>query len=107
MIALALALMMPAPPTAEEIVVIAGKMRFINVDIKAPKRKGKLVLERCRIKTGTGNAEIDAIPCAVATDCMAAAPTSRRVLEACVEERSNTRLDEIFDRWRMMKESQP
>jgi hypothetical protein len=88
------------PPSEAEIVVLAQKMQFIEVDIKAPRRNGVLVLDRCRITKGSGNSELDAVPCEAAKMCMAETPASRKILELCTEDRSQVLLDEITARWR-------
>ncbi|WP_439568502.1 hypothetical protein [Sphingopyxis sp.] len=90
----------PPPVTEEEILVVAGKMRSIEVDIKAPKRSGIVTLERCRVTKPSGYAELDAIPCGVAQQCVAEKLTSRKALTACVEQRSNDRLDAVLTAWR-------
>jgi len=81
-------------------VVMARKMRMIRVSVKAPKRSGKLVLQRCGIDNSTGNAAIDAIPCQVAQECMADAPITRKQLAQCIEERSQPRLDAALAAWK-------
>lgn len=88
------------PPSEDEIVVIAQKMRWIEVDIKASKRRGKLTLERCRVTRPAGRAELDAIPCAAAEACMLDNPTTRKQLSRCVEEKSQVRLDAVVAAWR-------
>lgn len=88
------------PPSEDEIVVIARKMRMIEVHLKAPMRHGKLILERCGIKRTTGYAELDAVPCEVAQQCMVSGPASRKELVTCVEQGSQVHLDAIVDRWR-------
>ncbi len=87
-------------PNADEIVVVAQKMRFVEVDIRAPRRNKVLVIERCRVTRGSGNAEIDAVPCAAAAACLEGAPATRKLLQACVEERSQPAMDAIIARWR-------
>jgi hypothetical protein len=89
-----------SPATEEEIVVIAGKMRSIGIDIRAPKRDGVVTLARCRITKPSGYAELDAIPCAVAEQCVAEKLASRKALRICVEQRSNERLDAVLTAWR-------
>ena len=97
---LAMAAVAAPVPAADEIVVIARKMRFIKVDIKAPRRNGALVLERCRITRGSGNAELDAVPCDVAQSCIADVPATRSILLQCVTTRSQPRIDAVAARWR-------
>ncbi len=87
-------------PSEEEIVVLAQKMRLIEVDIKAPKRGGKLVLQRCRVTRPSGRAELDAVPCDTAQACMLDAPATRKQLSQCVEEKSQLRLDAIVAAWK-------
>jgi hypothetical protein len=100
-VSLAILLLAAAPAPAieadNEILVLARKMQMIEVDIKAPRRHGVLTIERCRVTKGSGDAELDAIPCDVARQCMASAapPTTRRALEACAEDQSQVRLDAI------------
>lgn len=91
---------LPMPTTEDEIVVVAEKMRYIEVNMKLPKRGGFVVLERCRVSKPSGYAELDAIPCSVAQDCMADAPTTRKALTNCVETRSQGRLDAVVAAWR-------
>ena len=101
LILLAAALPAPPPvPVENEIVVIARKMRYIRVDIQAPMRNGRLALARCRVTRSSGYAELDAVPCDAARICMESAPATRRMLEQCVEARSQTQLDAIAARWR-------
>ncbi|MBO9671596.1 MAG: hypothetical protein J7485_13895 [Sphingobium sp.] len=108
---LALSLMLaagaaPAPPAEDEIVVIARKMRFIKVDIKAPTRNGHLVLERCRVSRSSGDAELDAVPCEVTQACMTSNPKTRKDLRICVEQRSQLRINEIAARRRAARSGQ-
>ena len=97
MIAFALLLVVQnAPPLAnDDIVVMAQRMRLIEVDMKARKRDGKLALDRCRVTKSSGNAQLDAIPCDVAQACMLGNPVTRKILARCVEEQSQVRLDAI------------
>jgi len=88
------------PPSDAEIVVMARKMRMLRVSVKAPKRNGKLVLQRCGIDNSTGNAAIDRIPCEVAQECIAEAPATRKQLAQCIEERSQPRLDAALAAWK-------
>jgi len=99
-----------ADPSAEnEIVVLARKMQMIEVDIKAPRRHGALVIDRCRVTKGSGDPELDAIPCDTAHQCMASAapPTTRRALSECVEDQSQVRLDAIAAARIAAREAQP
>lgn len=87
---LALAMQIATPPVdpADEIVVIARKMRSMRINMKAPRRDGRLVLERCRVTRSSGDAEIDAVPCAVAQACSDEGVTTRKALDNCVITRS-------------------
>lgn len=95
------------PSSDTDIVVLAQRMRLIDVDIRAPRRNGRLTLVSCRVTNGSGNPEMDAIPCATAQECMASDPPNRRALEVCVEENSQIRLDELIMRWRRAWVPQP
>jgi hypothetical protein len=98
---LALQAATPAPPPSEdEIVVIAQKMRLIEVDMKVGKREGKMELRRCHVTRPSGRAELDVIPCDVAQQCMVEGVASRKQLTACVEDKSNARVDAIVATWR-------
>ena len=99
----------PASEADNEILVLARKMQMIEVDIKAPRRKGALVIERCRVTKGSDDPELDAIPCDMAHQCMAnaAPPTTRRALSNCVEAQSQVRLDAIAAERRAAREAQP
>ncbi len=97
----------PPPANDEDIVVLARRMQFIEVDIRAPRRNGLLVLRSCRVTNGSGNAEMDAVPCTIAQECMADTPPNRRALQNCVEERSQPRLDQLVERWRAAWTPQP
>ena len=52
------------------------------------------------VTKGSGNPEMDAIPCNVAKDCIAEGIPDRRLLGTCVEDRSRVMLDALADRWR-------
>lgn len=98
MILLALLLQAAALPPAEpeqEIVVMARRLQMIEVDIKAPKKAGLVTLKSCRITKPSNIAELDAIPCGVAQECVASGLPTRKALQACVEQRSGERLDAI------------
>ena len=86
----------PAPPAEEaEIVVLARKMRLIKVDLKAPRRNGKMVLKACRVTRSSGIPELDVIPCDAAQACIAEEPKTGRELERCVEAKARVRLDAV------------
>jgi hypothetical protein len=85
----------PPPPPEDEIVVIARKMRLIKVSMKAPKRDGRLVLTQCKVTRGSGDAELDAIPCDTAQACMESAPATRKELSACVTQQATARLNAV------------
>jgi hypothetical protein len=106
-IALALLLQQPAAPSEQEIVVMAQRMHLIRVSMRAPRRDGRLVLTQCRVTRGSGNAELDAVPCEAARQCIAGNPADRRALEACVDEQSQGRLDAIVARWRAARTARP
>lgn len=95
MLALALAQSAAAPPVADDIVVLARRLQMIEVDMKAPKRGGRLVLERCRITRSSGIAELDAIPCGVAQECVASGVATRKLLATCVETGSEQRVNAV------------
>ena len=90
----------PAPPAEEEIVVIARKMRQIEVDIKLGRKGGLVSLRACRITRGSGRAELDLVPCEMAQICLADGVTARKALVQCVETRSEARADAILAAWR-------
>jgi len=94
-LALQAATLQPSRDEAE-IVVLARKLRQIQVDMKLGKQAGKMALLRCRITRASGEAELDAIPCDVAQQCIAEEPTTRKQLEKCVEAKSNLRIDAIL-----------
>ena len=89
----------PAPSAAaeSEIVVLGRKLQMLEVDVRARKRGGKLEIYRCRVTRGSGDPEVDAIPCGTAHQCLAGAspPTTRKALGTCIEALSNERLDGI------------
>lgn len=87
-------------PSEDEIVVIAQKMRLIEVDLKVGKRQGKMTLRGCRISRPSGRAELDAVPCDVAQQCMVDGAATRKQLIDCVEGQSQMRMDAIIAAWR-------
>ena len=97
---LALQTATPEPPNDEEVVVLAQKMRLIEVDMKVGKRDGKMALRRCRVTRPSGRAELDVVPCEVAQQCMIEGAASKKQLVSCVEHKSNARMDAIVTAWR-------
>lgn len=85
----------PVTPIDPDIVVLANKLRRIDVDMKLKKRGGIVTLASCRVTRPSGEVELDAIPCGVAQQCMTEAVVSRRQLVACVEDKSNRKIDAI------------
>ena len=91
---------LPVPASEEEILVVAQRMQMLDVDMKVPRRRGVLVLERCRVKQTTGYAQLDAIPCQAAQDCMLTPPRTRKLLGECVEQRAQAQLNATVAAWR-------
>ncbi|WP_294333401.1 hypothetical protein [uncultured Sphingomonas sp.] len=86
-----------APMQAEEeIIVVSRQLRMIKVDLKTDKHPGGVSLQRCRILRGSGQADLDAIPCDVAEQCVASGVPTRRELKACVEDRSTDRINAVL-----------
>ncbi|WP_010544502.1 hypothetical protein [Sphingomonas elodea] len=85
-----------APTPEEEIIVVSRQLRMIRVDLKAGKHAGGMTLQRCRILRGSGQADLDAIPCDVAEQCVASGVPTRRELKACVEDRSTDRINALL-----------
>lgn len=83
-------------PAEEEIIVVSRQLRMIKVDLKTDKHPGGVSLQRCRILRGSGQADLDAIPCDVAEQCVASGIPTRRELKACVEDRSTDRINAIL-----------
>jgi hypothetical protein len=95
MILLAALLQAAAPPSVEpdqEILVMARRLQLIEVDIRAPRKAGLVTLKSCRITRPSNIAELDAIPCGVAQECVAAGLPTRKALQQCVEQRSGERI---------------
>lgn len=100
-------LLATSAPTAvdDEIVVLAKKLGTVKVKVDTKKRQGVLVLTKCRLTRGSGDAAIDAIPCAVAQLCADEKPNKARVMEACVVEKSQERIDALALERRMAREA--
>ena len=83
-----------SPPADNEILVLAQKLRLLEVDVDAGKRDGKLYIRRCRVTRGSGDPAIDTIPCDTARACLVTAspPTTRKELGVCVERLSERRI---------------
>lgn len=79
----------------QEVVVMARRLRMIEVDIKAPKKAGLVTIKSCRVTKPSNIAELDAIPCSVAQECVATGLPTRKALGQCVEQRSGERLAAI------------
>lgn len=100
LLAIAQAAPLPPPASEQDIVVVARKLQLIEVDMKALKRGGFVMLDRCRVTKPSGHAELDAIPCGVAQECANDKLATRKALVACVEERSQRGLDAVIAAWR-------
>ena len=99
-------LMLQASPTfnaEQEIIVVARQLRMIKVDLKTDKSKDGMRLRSCRILHGSGQSDIDAIPCGVAQQCVEDGAPSRRVLKDCVEDRSTARINLVLAARRMAR----
>ena len=85
----------PVTPLDPDIVVLASKLRRIDVDMKLKKRGGIVILSSCQVTRPSGEVELDAIPCGVAQQCLTEGMASKRQLVGCVEEKSNRKIDAI------------
>jgi hypothetical protein len=99
-------LLAAASPAAvnDDIVVLAGKLRQVRVKANTKKRDGVLILTKCRMTRGSGDPEIDAIPCAVAQTCADERPTKAAVMQACLVEKSQERIDALVMERRAARE---
>lgn len=86
----------PAFNAEEEIIVVARQLRMIRVDLKTDKHKQGMTLQRCRILRGSGQADLDAIPCDVAEQCVADGVPTRHALKTCVEDKSTDRINAVL-----------
>lgn len=86
----------PAFNAEEEIIVVARQLRLIRVDLKTDKHKQGMTLQRCRIVRGSGRADLDAIPCDVAQQCVADGVATRNALKSCVEDKSTDRINAVL-----------
>ena len=85
----------PIAPVDPEIVVLAKKLQSIDVDMKLEKRAGRMVLRSCHLTRPSGDVELDAVPWGVAQQCISEGVEGRKQLVACVEDKSNRRIDAI------------
>lgn len=105
---LAILLLLQASPafTAEEdIIVVARQLRMIKVDLKTDKHKEGMTLQRCRILRGSGQADLDAIPCDVAQQCVEDGVATRHALKTCVEDQSTDRINAVLAARRLARSS--
>lgn len=86
----------PAFNAEEEIIVVARQLRMIKVDLKTDKHGQGMTLRRCTIRSGSGYADLDAIPCDVAQQCIAEGVPTRRALKSCVEDKSTDRINAVL-----------
>jgi hypothetical protein len=86
----------PAFNAEEEIIVVSRQLRMIKVDLKADKRSAGMALRTCRIVRGSGQTDLDAIPCGVAQQCVDDGVPTRRELKACVEDKSTDRINAVL-----------
>ncbi|OAN62173.1 hypothetical protein A7X12_22005 [Sphingomonas sp. TDK1] len=80
----------------QEIIVVARQLRMIKVDLKTDKAAGGVTLRQCRVLRGSGQGDLDIIPCDVAQRCAEEGMPSRRALKACVEDRSTDRINAVL-----------
>ncbi len=95
----------PAFNAEEEIIVVSRQLRMIKVDLKTDKHKDGMSLRSCRIVRGSGQTDLDAIPCGVAQQCVADGVPTRRDLKACVEDKSTDRINAVIAARRAALES--
>jgi hypothetical protein len=101
---LAVALAAPIPASAQtaedadDIVVMAQKLKRLTVSYNTAKNKGVVSVKNCRIKRSSGDAEIDLIPCQVVSYCVSQLQLASGESRECVKTRGRALIAELRDR---------
>lgn len=82
---------------AREITALARKLRAVRIAVDVRYGEGRAELRSCRVTTSGGDAEIDAIPCAVTQECAARNPANQRELAACTRDLGDMRVMALFE----------
>lgn len=82
---------------ARSINVLAGKLRKVRIAVDVHYAKAGAQLRSCRVMTSSGDAEIDAIPCAVTQECAERNPAGEREMAACTRDLGDIRLMAVFE----------
>jgi len=81
---LAVAQAAPPPPPEDEIVILARKLRRVEIDITLT-RKGEV--KKCRVKKGVGDPVFDNFWCDAARACSDSGQTSSYAMTICLKKR--------------------
>jgi len=82
---------------ARSINALAVKLRKVRVAVDVRYGKDHTDLRSCRVTASSGDAEIDAIPCAVTQECAERNPAGEREMAACTRDLGDIRLMALFE----------
>ena len=82
---------------ARAISELAGKLRKVRIATDVRYAKAGTRLRSCRVTTASGDAEIDAIPCAVTQECADRNPVGEREMAACTRDLGDMRIMALFE----------
>ena len=109
-IALLLATAVAAPAAsadADEIVITARKLQTVRMAMALSKKQGVFRAKSCAIKTSTGDAEIDPIPCEAAQQCSTLGLAAKADFVACVKTRGYDQIAALVARRRAARDALP
>lgn len=75
-----------AEPPAEDIVVLAKKLKSTRIVWKASDKSGSLKLSTCKVKKSSGDKVVDAIACRALEQCLPTVPLGAKQLPPAFHE---------------------
>jgi hypothetical protein len=91
---------------SEEIVVLARKLRALQIHFSPSKKNGVFAAKGCRVMKSTDDPEIDAIGCAAAEHCSAPGFATQSLFVACIKSWGRQQIVALADRRSLARDAQ-
>jgi hypothetical protein len=109
-LALLLAVATPAPAPSEveaqDIVVLARKLRAVRIHLSASKKNGTFTGGQCKVIKSTDDAEIDAIGCAASAHCSTKGFPTEALFVGCIKSWGHEQIVALAERHSLARYAQ-
>lgn len=93
-------------PEAEDIVVLARKLKFVRVKMALSKKDGDFGVKSCKVSRASGDTEIDALACQAPQYCTTLNLKSQDAFVECVKSRGREQIRAVAEQRSLKRDAQ-